>query len=180
MSEEELIEGLKSRNEQAFIWLIELYKRKVISLCSSYTQDYHEAEDLSQEVFISLYNSINNFRKECSLSTYIYKIAVSRCLDYKRKTNIKSFLTGLFKNESTEDRDVDDRNFIREAIKSLPNDLKTPVVLFYYTGLSQKEIGEILKITTKTVEGRIYRAKQKLRLELEKGGYNVCSRNEMI
>jgi RNA polymerase sigma-70 factor (ECF subfamily) len=63
---------------------------------------------------------------------------------------------------------------------ALPDELKTPIVLYYYTGLSQKEIGDVIGASPKTVEGRIYRAKQKLRAEFEKGGYILCSKNGMI
>lgn len=180
MEERDLIRGLKHGDEDCFIRVVDLYKKKVVSLCYSYTRDYQEAEDLSQEAFITIYNSINNFREECSLSTYIYKITLSRCLDYKRKRSIKNFLTGLINVHRDEDFDVDDKNYVRECILSLPEELKTPVVLYYYIGLSQREIGEILNISEKNVEGRIYRARKRLKLELEKGGFQVCSKNGTI
>lgn len=180
MEEQDLIKGLREGDEDCFIRMVDLYKKKVVSLCYSYTRDYQEAEDLSQEAFITIYNSIHNFRGECSLSTYIYKITVSRCLDFKRKRSIKNFLTGLINVHKDESFDVDDKNYVRECILSLPEELKTAVVLYYYVGLSQKEIGEILNISQKNVEGKIYRAKQKLRLEFEKGGFLACSKNGMI
>lgn len=176
MEEQDLIKGLREGDEDCFIRVVDLYKKKVVSLCYSYTQDYQEAEDLSQEAFITIYNSIKNFRGDCSLSTYIYKITVSRCLDFKRKRSIKNFLTGLINTQKDEDVDVDDKNYVRECIRSLPEELKTPIVLYYYVGLSQKEIGEVLNISQKNVEGKIYRAKQKLRLEFEKGGFYDAAR----
>jgi RNA polymerase sigma factor (sigma-70 family) len=175
VDEGQLIKALKNRDEDAFIEVVGKYRKKVASLCYSYTEDSYEAEDLSQEVFISLYNSMKNFRGESSLSTYIYKITVSKCIDYKRRRSIKSFLTGLLHLEKSSDEDLVDKNFVRDIIKGLPEELKTPVLLFYYTGLSQKEIAEILNTTAKAVEGRIYRAKQKIRHELEKEGYEYES-----
>ncbi|WP_243120264.1 RNA polymerase sigma factor [Caloramator sp. E03] len=180
LNEKELIEGLKSGDEKAFIEVVELYKKKIISLCYTYTNEYQEAEDISQEVFITLYKSIKSFRGDCSLSTYIYKITVSRCLDYKRKKSIKNFLTGFIGYKSDDYRDLDEKNYIRQCILSLPEDLKITVILYYYIGLSQKEIADILGITQKNVEGRIYRARQKLKIELEKGGEILCSKNGMI
>lgn len=180
MDDNELIEGLKSGDEEAFIKVVELYKKKIVSLCYTYTGEYQEAEDISQEVFISLYNTIGSFRGECSLSTYIYKITVSRCLDYKRKRSIKSFLTGFISLQKYEEKDIDEKNYVRQCILSLPEDLKMPVILYYYMGLSQKEIADVLGITPKNVEGRIYRAKQKLKAEFEKGGGMLCSRDGMI
>ena len=182
MDDKYLVEGLKKRNNESFIELINSYKRKVVSLCYSYTQDYQEAEDLSQEVFISIYKYIESFRGDSSLSTYIYKISLSRCMDYKRKKSIKNFLSGLFSYGKTEDSccEFDEKNYIRHMILFLPEDMKKAIVLYYYVGLDQKEIAEILNVSVKTVEGRIYRAKQKLRLEFEKEGKVECSKNGMI
>lgn len=132
--------------------------------------------NLSQEVFISLYNGIHSFRGECSLSTYIYKIAVSRCMDYKRKKSIKNFLIGLFAYNKEANCDFEDDNYIRQCILSLSENLKVPVLLYYYIGLNQAEIAEVLNVSCKAVEGRIYRAKQKLKEELEQGGYMSCSK----
>lgn len=178
--EEEIVSGLKKGDEDCFIELVDLYKKKVISLCYSYTRDYQEAEDLSQEVFISIFRGINNFRGDCSFSTYIYKITVSRCLDYKRKKSIKGFLTGLISSEGARDEDVDEKNFVQQCIKSLKDELRLPVVLHYYVGLNFREIADILNTTEKAVEGRIYRARQKLKIEFEKGGYGEWSRREII
>jgi RNA polymerase sigma-70 factor, ECF subfamily len=177
----QIVEGLKNRDDSCFIEVVNSYKKKIVSLCYSYTRDYQEAEDLSQEVFIALYKSINRFRGDCSLSTYIYKITVSKCLDYKRKRSIKGFLTDIFKIEKAANTvDLDEKNYIRQCINELPQDLKTVVVLYYYIGLSQKEIGEILNITVKTVEGRIYRAKKKLKKEFLKEGDVGCMKNWII
>ena len=180
MDDREIIEKLRCRNEECFINIVDMYKKKVISLCYSYTYDYQEAEDISQEVFISFYNSIPKFRGDCSISTYIYRIAVSRCLDYKRKKSIKGFLTGLFNEKKQETHDIDERNYIQNCILKLPEELKVPIIMYYYTGLNQKEIAQVLNTSVKSIEGRIYRAKQKLKIEFESGGYELCSKNEMI
>jgi RNA polymerase sigma-70 factor (ECF subfamily) len=182
LCDEEIIAGMRSGNENSFIEMVNNYKKKVISLCYSYTSDYQEAEDLSQEVFISLFKNIFNFRGDCSLSTYIYRITVSRCLDYKRKRSIKNFLTGLTGNveKETADADIDEKNYVQQCIKALKEDLRLPVVMHYYIGLNYNEIAEILNTSAKAVEGRIYRAKQKLRVEFEKGGYCKWTQKEMI
>ena len=182
MEDRELVERLKNGDEESFISIVDLYRKKVISLCYSYTDEYHEAEDLSQEVFITLYNSIKKFRCECSLSTYIYKITVSKCLDFKRKKSIRKFLHGFIESQSLseDENEIDKKNYVRQCILSLPEDLKQPVILYYYIGLSQREIANILNITQKNVEGRIYRAKQKLKVEFERGGEVLCSKNGTI
>lgn len=179
MGEEELIKLLKEGDEESFSQLVDSYKRKVVALCYSYTNNYQEAEDLSQEAFISLFKSIKGFRGDCSISTYIYKITLSRCMDYKRKKGIKQMLSGLLTFSKPEENN-DDKNYIRDCIKNLPENLKQVIVLYYYTGLTQKQIGEIMDIPAKTVEGRIYRAKQKLKEQFEKEGFMVCSKSGII
>jgi RNA polymerase sigma-70 factor (ECF subfamily) len=180
LEEQEIIQCLRKKDNKIFLEVVNSYKKKIISLCYTYTNDYHEAEDLSQEVFISLYNSIDKFREECSLATYIYRITVSRCLDYKRKKSIKGFLTGLLNSYVENNIDYDEKRYIREQVNKLSEDFKLPVVLYYFIGISQREIGEILKISERAVEGRIYRAKQKLKVEFEKEGYSLCKKSEII
>jgi RNA polymerase sigma-70 factor (ECF subfamily) len=180
LNEQDLIEGLKNRDEQCFLEVVNSFKKKILSLCYTYTEDYIEAEDLSQEVFISIYKSIANFRGEAALSTYIYRITLSKCMDYKRKRSIKNFLSGLLSFQASSEENIDDKNYVRECILALPEDLKKVIVLYYYIGLSQKEIGSILNISEKAVEGRIYRAKQKLKIEFEKEGYGLCRKNETV
>ena len=181
MEEHQIVERLKNKDNECFIEIVNQYKRKVISLCYVYTEDYFEAEDLSQEVFIALYNNIVTFREECSLSTYIYKISISKALDYKRKKSLKGFLIGLFNtNVAQKECDIDEKNYIRQCISRLSKDLKEAVVLYYYIGLNQKEISKILSVPQKTVEGRIYRAKQKLKVEIQREDVIVCKKSGMI
>jgi len=168
--EAELIENLKRRDETALIELVNTYKKKITSFCYHYTLNYHDAEDVSQEVFLSFYKSIGSFRAECSLSTYLYRIAISKCLDYKRKKNIGQFLKGLFRYHQEADYDWEETNEVRQCVLALPEKLKVPVILFYYTGLTQAEIANVLSISPKSVEGRIYRAKQKLKVQLQERG----------
>lgn len=181
LCEEELVNRIRDGDEEAFIEVLNSYKRKVASLCYSHTLNYHDAEDITQEVFVSLYKSIKNFRGDSSLSTYIYKISLSRINDYMRKRKVKNLLSGLFReNEKREGIEIEDKSFVRDCVLELPKDLRLPVVFYYYIGLNQKEIGEVMGISQRSVEGRIYRAKQKLRNNLERGGEAFCSRNGMI
>lgn len=178
-NDDEIINGIRAGDENCFIRLVDMYKKRVIALCYSYTDDSHEAEDLSQEVFISFYKSVNRFRGDCSISTYIYKIAVTKCLDFKKKRSMKFMLKEIFKDKGKED-ELDEKIFIRQCIDELPKGIKIPVVLFYYVGLNQKEIGKVLNISQKAVEGRIYRGKQKLKDKLLKGGNVICSKSQII
>lgn len=170
MVEEELVENLKQGSEEAFLELVNEYKQGLVSLCYSYTHDLYEAEDLSQEVFIALYKNIKSFRGDSSLKTYLYRIGVNKCISYKRKRGLKDFITDIFSGNESIIEDIDEKNYIRQCIKDLSIDIRTPLVLHYYVGLNYNEIAKILDITERAVEGRIYRAKQKLKARMEKEG----------
>lgn len=174
-----IIEGIKNKNEDCFIELVNLYKKKIVGLCYSYTEDYQEAEDISQEIFISINKNMNSFRGDSSLSTFIYRVTVNKCLDYKRKRSIKGFLNGLF-NIKKDEENLDDKTYIRQSIKELPDELRVPIVLYYYVGLNQKEIAEVLNVSQKTIEGRIYRAKGKLKVKFEQGGFVACRKSGIV
>lgn len=174
LDEQELIDRLKKKDNESFLELVDKYKKKVVSLCYSFTENLHDAEDLSQEVFISFYKNINKFRGDSSLSTYIYKITVTKCIDFKRKRSFKNFLSGLFAVQKDSQEDMVERSYIRQCIKNLPEDMRTCIILYYYIGLSQKEISNILETSEKAIEGKIYRAKQKLKKELQEEGYSYA------
>lgn len=167
MEETEFVNRLRKGEEAAFIQFVDDYKKKMISLCYSYTGDWQIAEDLSQEAFISFYQSINNFKGQSSLSTYLYRIAVNKCLTYKKKETLTNKLLSLIQNKE-ETLSYEDKDAVRQEINTLSKDIKTPIVLCYYVGLSHKEIAEVLNTTERAIEGRIYRGKAKLKEKLEK------------
>jgi len=168
LCDEDIIERLKNGDKNQLVSVIEKYKKMIISLCYSYTQDYGEAEDLSQEVFISFYKSINNFRGDSKISTYLYRITVNKCITYKKKRSVKMIFSGLFSHGKEEGISVIDRNEVRQAVRDLPEELKNPIILYYYLGLSYKEISDVLEISERAVEGRIYRGKNKLKDKLNR------------
>ena len=99
MEEKNLIKNLKLKEEVAFKYLVENYKDFVFNNCISIIQNVDDSDDISQEVFIQVYKSIKNFKEKSSLSTWIYKITVSKCFEYlrfqKRKKRF-SLLVNLF------------------------------------------------------------------------------------
>lgn len=169
MKEDVLIEAIRQGSEEAFVTIVNKYKNKIVALCYSYTNDPLIAEDLSQEVFIAFYKGIKNFRGESSLSTYLYRITVNKCLSYKKKFNFREVITEFIPLKGNESGiSYEEKDVVRKSINSLSKDAKTPLILYYYIGLSYKEIGQVLGISERAVEGKIYRAKQKLKGKLEK------------
>ena len=99
MIEKQIIEGLKNKDENIFKFLVEKYKDKVYNTVLSILQNAEDAEDIAQEVFIQVYTSINNFRGNSSLSTWIYRISITKSFEkirFKKRKKRFAFLINLF------------------------------------------------------------------------------------
>lgn len=182
LTDEQLfIESLKSGDSLAYEKLVKLYQNKVYNTCYSFLKQSDVAEDQTQEVFILIFNSIHNFEEKSSLKTWIYRITVSRCLDYlraqnrqKRKSTGFLSLFGLAQeipsnNDFTPYEHLENKEYakiIAETLDSMKDKYKTVFVLKYMEGMSQKEIAEILEISEKAVEGILSRAKNILKENL--------------
>ena len=97
MEHEDLLRKLKSGDKSAFNELVILYGNKVLNTCYRFLLDKEDAEDISQEVFIEVFQSIKTFRSDSKLSTWIYRIAVTKSLDEIKKRNRKKRIISLGK-----------------------------------------------------------------------------------
>ena len=102
MEEKSLIKNLKVGDENAFKFLVENYKGFIYNTCLSIIQNTEEADDLTQEVFIQIFKSIKGFKGNSTLSTWIYRITISKCFEYLRfKKRKKRFsqIINLFRGQ---------------------------------------------------------------------------------
>ncbi len=175
MTEEQLfIQSLKSGDSLAYEKLVKLYQNLVYNTCYSFLKQSDIAEDQTQEVFILIFNSIAQFEEKSSLKTWIYRITVSRCLDYLRSQNRqKRKSTGLISlfglaheipanNDFTPYEHLENKEYakiIADTLDEMKGKYKTAFVLKYMEGLSQKEIAQIMECSEKAVEGILARAK---------------------
>ncbi|SOE23585.1 RNA polymerase sigma-70 factor, ECF subfamily [Spirosomataceae bacterium TFI 002] len=183
MEEKDLLIQLKARNESAFKHLVDQYQGRVYNTVLSITQQHTEAEDLAQEVFIEVYQSIEKFKGESKLSTWIYRIATNKSLErIRRQKTAKrfSFITSLFgKNDELvhQGKDFEHPGIQLEqkenakrlfaAISILPENQKVAYTLHNIEGLSYEQITEVMDMSKSSVESLIFRAKQNLKKELE-------------
>ncbi len=185
MDEKDYIVQIIKGNEEAFQKLYELYSSKVYNTIISYTKNEEDAEEVLQDVFVTIYNSASTFRLESSVSTWIYRIAVNKSLDFLRKKNsTKRFgiFTSLYKKDSGEiiHESVDfihpgiklenkeDSQLLFKAMDSLPENQKTAFILTQIEGLSQQDAADIMKVSRKAVESLLQRSKANLKKDLEK------------
>lgn len=180
MEEIEIIEELKRRNTAVFSQLIDDYQQKVFGTCISFVPNKEDAEDLVQEVFLEVYNSISKFKGNSKLSTWIYKITTNKCLEFIRKKNTKK-RTGFLKPLFSEDFSIDKTNYFTEfnhpgfllenkelnetlfkAINSLPENQASVFTLHKIDGKSYQEIADITDKSVSSVESLMFRAKKNL------------------
>ena len=140
--------------------------------------DHDEADDITQEVFIRVYKSINDFRGESSFFTYLYRIAINLSLNYlnrnKRVSSRKGdFETEVYKissNERSVDKVFDDKRnekLLKSAIEELPTQQRAVFVLRFYDNLPYEEISKIMNKTTGGLKANYFHAIKKLQTILK-------------
>jgi len=183
---EVMIRDTLAGNRDAFRNIVSTFQGKVYSTALKATGDYKEAEDLTQDIFLQAYKSLGKFRFESSFSTWLYRIAMHKAIDWKRK-NFKQPIYEQFdqqldiaENKYTQKltSGIDDYLVKKEAIEQmklivdkLPDRYRDVVEMYHYQNKSYAEIASELQLPVKTVETRLYRAKQKLKEQAEKEEY---------
>ncbi len=185
MQEDTFIFELQSGNQSAYNQLIDDYQQKVFATCISFVPNKEDAEDIAQEVFIEVFNSIHKFKGDSKLSTWIYRITTNRCLEFIRKKNTKkrfAFMQSILGNEIPMDKtsyftefnhpgivlENKERNeTLFHAINQLPEIQRVVFTLHKIDGKSYKEISEIIKKSVSSVESLMFRAKKNLQKLLE-------------
>lgn len=184
LDENILISGLIKSEDDSFKYLVDTYKDKVFNTCLGLLQNKSDAEDITQEVFIEIFISIEQFKRKSKLSTWIYRISVTKSLDLLRRRKRKkrfAFITSIFGDKGeiihehsdfihpgvhAENRDLSAILF--KAIDKLPESQKIAFNLNKVEGLSYSEIAEIMNISVSAVESLLFRAKKNLKIKLEK------------
>lgn len=181
--DEELIVRLQRGDEWAFQLLVRRFRKQIFSVAFGITLDAEESRDIVQDVFFQVYRSILDFRGDASLSTWLHRITVNRCLNWKRRWARRfQWLNRIGGNgeapendepasdlPSPEKRMVDaqTRQQIDSALKKLPDQVRTVFVLRELEGLSYEEIAYATGIKLGTVRSRLFHARRQLRSLLQ-------------
>jgi RNA polymerase sigma-70 factor (ECF subfamily) len=155
-------------DESTFRLLVQRHKEKVRNIIYLTLGDSDAVDDIAQEVFITVYTNLKNFRFESLFTTWLYRISVNKCKDYLRKKNVRKIFVPIkeageeFKDDLiTEKNDIS--NFVMNAISKLPQKLKVPLLLKDIEGFSYQEIAETMECEIGTVKSRIFRAREGLK-----------------
>ena len=185
MEESDLIKSLQNGDENAYRSIVELYANMVYNTSLSIIQNEDDAQDISQDVFVEVFQSIKKFEQKSSLKTWIYRITVTKTLDEIKKAKSKkrgSLFTRVFKDKQERSMpdiphfhhpgvELEQKEAAAElfmAIEKLPNNQKLAFTLNKVEQLSYKEIADIMKLSLSSVESLIFRARQNLQKTLEK------------
>ena len=187
MDDKEFLADLKAQKHDAYAKLLEEYQIMIFNTCLSFIPNAQDAEDVSQEVFIEVYNSISKFKQNSKLSTWMYRIAVNKSLEFIRKRNAKKrfgFMQSImgssipldktsyfteFDHPGVQLERKEQQQTLFRAIDQLPEAQKVVFTLHKIDGLSYKEVSEITDKSLSSVESLLFRAKKNLKQIL------VCS-----
>ncbi len=167
-----LVKRFIDGDESTFRLLVQRHKEKVRNIIFLTLGDSDSVDDIAQEVFITVYKNLKNFRFESLFTTWLYRITVNKCKDYLRKKNVRKIFVPIkeasreFRNDSvTEQSDIS--KFVMNAISKLPQKLKVPLLLKDIEGFSYQEIAETMECEIGTVKSRIFRAREGLKKILQ-------------
>jgi RNA polymerase sigma-70 factor (ECF subfamily) len=175
-SEEELIMRARSGDSDAFCQLAGRYQRRIYSLAFQYCRDAHDAEDLSQDVWLKAFRSIKGYRGDASFYTWLRQITVNTFLNYRRAaTMFKEEATiedqsGLIDERSLDiERELNDRILLEKALGALGELSARQRLVFllkHREGMTCDEIARSLGCSSGTVKKSLFRAVMKLRERL--------------
>lgn len=167
-----LIRQFINGDGSTFRTLVIKHKEKVRNLVFITLGDAEYVDDISQDVFISVYHKLGEFRFESKFTTWLYRITVNKCRDYLRKKKVRSIFVPIGDSDREYptgpfSENIDIPNLVRNAIDKLPEKLKVPLVMRDIEGLSYKEIADSLNTEVGTIKSRIFRARENLKFILE-------------
>lgn len=180
MEEDYFIKDLIDGSQQAYSQLLDEYQQKVFSTCISFVPNKEDAEDIAQEVFVEVFNSVSKFKGDSKLSTWIYRISVNKSLEFIRKKNTKKrfgFMQSLLGNDLAIDRssyftefnhpgiqleNKEKNEILFAAINKLPEAQRIVYTLNKIEDMSYKEVSEITKKSISSIESLLFRAKKNL------------------
>ena len=182
LTDEKLVELAVSNDSEAFGEIVKRWERKIFALCFGMLGREDEARDAAQETFIAAYRNISKFRGEAKVSSWLHRIAVNQCLTVKRRSKVRAedflddesaeaenvFVAPAHRSPARATEQVERLAIVRQAVSSLPLDLRQVIVMKEFEEMTFQQISEALQIPLSTVKSRVYTALRQLRMKLER------------
>ena len=172
VDDREAVEACQRGEREAFDHLVERYERDVYRLCYRYVNDPQDANDMAQEVFLKAYRAIGRFRGDSSFSTWLYRIAVNTCLNFRssRRPEADALSDSLPDGHAGAlDTIVADERArrVREAVTRLPEKQRATLILKIYHELTHEEVAAVVGASVGTVKANLFHALGNLRKMLQ-------------
>jgi RNA polymerase sigma-70 factor (ECF subfamily) len=165
--EREALEACRRGEREAFDLLVERYQRDVYRLCYRYLGNHEDANDMAQEAFLKAYRGLGSFRGESAFSTWLYRIAVNACLNFRAARKHGDELPEDLpdRRPATSERLVEEekQERVRAAVARLPEKQRATLILKVYHDLTHEEVAKILGSTVGTVKANLFHALGNLR-----------------
>lgn len=180
LSDEVLVRRIQKGDETAFTLLVRRYQHKIFSLVYRVVGIPEETEDVAQEVFATVYRSIENFRGESRFSTWLYRVAVNHCKNHLKYLKRRNFHRAQDLDETPE-RDINYavslsyadpeqqvvgrqiENILQQEINALEEEHRVLIVLRDIQNLSYEEIAQVTGLVPGTLKSRLHRARNALK-----------------
>ncbi len=181
---EDLLIRISEGSEPALAELYALFKTQVYNTALSYLQNTTDAEEITQDVFVKIFQSAARFEQKSAVSTWIYRITVNQSLDrlnYRKRQKRSGLIVRFFGRDEQEPaldlphfdhpgvllEQKENARILFQALESLPAQQKTAFILSFVEGLPRQEVADVMQLSLKAVESLLQRGKANLRTKLE-------------
>lgn len=173
--ERDAIEACQRGEREAFDRLVERYQRDIYRLCYRYVNNHEDANDMAQEVFLKAYRAIGRFRGESSFSTWLYRIAVNTCLNFRaarrpETEELPEALPDPGRGAAAAVESEERAGLVRQAVSRLPEKQRATLILKVFHDLTHDEVARTLGSTVGTVKANLFHALRNLRRLMAEAG----------
>nr|WP_255298284.1 sigma-70 family RNA polymerase sigma factor [Brevibacillus dissolubilis] len=174
MSDDQLIQQIKSGDGAAFRQFVQKYQSYLLGVVNSVLHHPKDAEDVTQEVFVQIYLSLPNYRSE-GLKTWMTRIAVNKAIDFKRRQKrqreeLTESIEGIYASDAlaaesaeTPVMEREQKSQVRRRMREMPGNYRGVIEAYYFEEKSYQQIADEQGVALKSVESKLYRAKQWMR-----------------
>ncbi len=168
--EKKLVQRIIQKDEKALLLVYKNYKKSILYFVYRKLNDYHQAEEITQDVFLDFIDALRDFHYQCSLKTFLFSIAKNKTIDFIRKKKLKKILFSalppyvveglktIFIDDEIEKKELSGK--IKKTLGALPNDYSLILRLKYLDGEKVDIIAEKLSLGFKATESLLFRARK--------------------
>jgi RNA polymerase sigma-70 factor, ECF subfamily len=177
-ADREIVARCRSGDREAFAKLVLKYQSRVLTLATRILDNRSEAEDIAQDIFVKVFQSLHDFRGTSRFSTWLYRITVNHCLNHLRRrtrqlqtlvvTDAEEWIQESAASNPHKTLEQKERwALVQAKLQLLSPEHRTIILLRDFEGLSYEEIAEVLQLEDGTVKSRLHRARMELKALLE-------------